>query len=86
MRALQLAGMSERTQKCYTRAVRELADFCEKTPEQINELELEDNVPKEHLYVGLTPFPDEALSTRRGLFSSRHLPSTKTGEKNVSRL
>ena len=27
MRALQLAGMSERTQQCYTRAVRQLVDF-----------------------------------------------------------
>jgi hypothetical protein len=42
MRALQLAGMSERTQQCYTRAVRQLVDFYEKTPEQISEPELED--------------------------------------------
>lgn len=42
MRALQLAGMSERTQQCYTRAVRQLVDFYEKTPDQISELELED--------------------------------------------
>lgn len=42
MRALQLAGMSERTQECYTRAVRQLVDFSNKTPDQISELELED--------------------------------------------
>ena len=42
MRALQLAGMSERTQQCYTRAVRQLVDFSNKTPDQISELELED--------------------------------------------
>jgi integrase/recombinase XerD len=42
MRALQLAGMSERTQECYTRAVRQLVDFYDKTPEQISEQELED--------------------------------------------
>ena len=28
MRALQLAGMSERTQQCYTRSVRQLFDYC----------------------------------------------------------
>jgi hypothetical protein len=27
MRALQLAGMSQRMQQCYTRAVRQLVDF-----------------------------------------------------------
>jgi integrase/recombinase XerD len=42
IRALQLAGMSERTQECYTRAVRQLVDFYGKTPDQINEPELED--------------------------------------------
>jgi len=42
MRALQLAGMSERTQECYTRAVRQLVDFYSKTPDQISEQELED--------------------------------------------
>jgi integrase/recombinase XerD len=42
MRALQLAGMSERTQQCYTRSVRMLVDFYNKTPDQITETELED--------------------------------------------
>lgn len=42
MRALQLAGMSERTQECYTRAVRQLVEFHEKTPDKINEQELQD--------------------------------------------
>ena len=42
MRALQLAGMSERTQQCYTRSIRMLVDFCGKTPDQISESELED--------------------------------------------
>jgi site-specific recombinase XerD len=42
MRALQLAVLSERTQECYTRAVRQLADFCGKTPDQISEKEMED--------------------------------------------
>jgi integrase/recombinase XerD len=42
IRALQLAGMSERTQQCYTRAVRQLVDFYDKTPDQITETELED--------------------------------------------
>jgi integrase len=36
MRALQLAGMSKRTQECYTRSVRMLADFYNKTPDQIS--------------------------------------------------
>jgi len=27
MRALKLAGMSERTQQCYTRSVRQMVDF-----------------------------------------------------------
>ena len=42
MRALQLAGMSERTQESYTRAVRMLVDFSGKTPDEITEPELED--------------------------------------------
>ena len=42
MRALQLAGMSERTQQCYTRSVRMLVDFYNKSPDQINEQELQD--------------------------------------------
>jgi site-specific recombinase XerD len=42
MRALQLAGMSERTQECYTRSVRKLVEFCDKTPDQISETELQD--------------------------------------------
>ena len=42
MRALQLAGMSERTQQCYTRAVRMLVDFYAKSPDKITERELQD--------------------------------------------
>ena len=42
MRALQLAGMSERTQECYTRSVRQMVDFYHKTPDKINEQELQD--------------------------------------------
>ncbi len=42
MRALQLAGMSTRTQQCYTRSVRMLVDFYGKTPDLINELQLQD--------------------------------------------
>lgn len=41
IKALQLAGMSERTQECYTRAVRMLVDFYHKTPDQISETELQ---------------------------------------------
>lgn len=41
MRALQLAGMSERTQQSYTRAVRQLVDFYKKTPDKVNEQELQ---------------------------------------------
>ena len=42
MRALQLAGMSERTQQCYTRSVRMLVDFYNKAPDQITEVQLQD--------------------------------------------
>jgi len=42
MRALKLAGMSERTQLCYTRSVRQIVDFYNKTPDLISEVELED--------------------------------------------
>lgn len=42
MRALRLAGKGERTQKCYTRAVRQLAQFYGKEPSEISETELED--------------------------------------------
>jgi len=40
MRALQLAGMSELTQQFYTRSVRILVDFYNKTPVQITEVQL----------------------------------------------
>ena len=42
MRALQLAGMSEPTQKGYTRSVRMLVEFLGKTPDLITENELQD--------------------------------------------
>ena len=42
MRALQLAGMSKRTQQCYTRSVRMLVDFYGKTPDLIDEQQLQD--------------------------------------------
>ncbi len=42
MRALQLAGMSKRTQQSYTRSVRMLVDFYGKTPDLISEQELQD--------------------------------------------
>ena len=42
MKALQLAGMSERTQECYTRSIRKLVDFYDKTPDRISEQELDD--------------------------------------------
>ncbi len=42
MRALQLAGMSERTQQAYTRSIRMLVDFYGKAPDRITEPELED--------------------------------------------
>jgi integrase/recombinase XerD len=42
MRALQLAGMSKRTQQWYTRSVRMLVDFYDKTPDQITEVQLQD--------------------------------------------
>ncbi len=40
--ALQLNGMSERTQQCYTRAVRQLVDFYDKTPDEISEEQLQE--------------------------------------------
>jgi site-specific recombinase XerD len=39
--ALQLNGKGERTQQAYTRALRQLVDFCGKPPEGISEAELE---------------------------------------------
>lgn len=40
--ALQLNGMSESTQKAYTRAVRQLVDFFDKTPDKIGEEQLQE--------------------------------------------
>jgi site-specific recombinase XerD len=37
---LQLAGMSERTQEVYVRAVRHLAEYCGKSPDKIDEEEI----------------------------------------------
>lgn len=42
MIALQLAEMIERTQRCYTSAVRMLVDFYAKTPDKVTERELQD--------------------------------------------
>lgn len=42
MKTLQLAGMSERTQESYTRSIRKLVDFYDKTPDCITKQELED--------------------------------------------
>ncbi|MCP3874877.1 MAG: tyrosine-type recombinase/integrase [Desulfobacteraceae bacterium] len=42
MRALQLAGMSERTCECYTRSIRQLVEFYGKTPDKLSEDELQD--------------------------------------------
>jgi site-specific recombinase XerD len=42
MRALQLAGMSKSTQDVYTRSVRMLVEFYDKTPDLITEKELQD--------------------------------------------
>lgn len=41
MTALQLNGKGEPTQKAYTRAVRMLCEFCNKTPDLISEAELQ---------------------------------------------
>lgn len=42
MKALQLAGLADRTQYSYTRDVRLLVEFCGKTPDLISEQELEE--------------------------------------------
>jgi site-specific recombinase XerD len=42
MRALQLAGKGARTQQAYTRSVRKLLEFFDKSPELISETELQD--------------------------------------------
>ncbi len=41
IKALQLAGMSKRTQQCYTRSVRMLVQHYDKTPDLITEDELQ---------------------------------------------
>ncbi len=42
IKALQLAGMSESTQECYTRSVRKLVDFYGIPPEKITEQQVQD--------------------------------------------
>lgn len=42
IKALQLAGMRESTQLCYTRSVRKLVDFYSITPEKITEQQVQD--------------------------------------------
>ena len=42
IKALQLGGMSKRTQQCYTRSVRMLVQHYDKTPELITEDELQE--------------------------------------------
>jgi len=40
--ALQLAGLSDRTQQCYTRSVRQLVGFYKQTPNKITEKQLQE--------------------------------------------
>ena len=42
MEALQLAGMSKGTQETYTRTIRQLVEFCSKTPDEITEQDLKE--------------------------------------------
>lgn len=42
IQTLQLAGMSQSTQECYARSVRQLIEYCGKTPDLISEEELQD--------------------------------------------
>ncbi|PIE53345.1 hypothetical protein CSA37_02055 [Candidatus Fermentibacteria bacterium] len=37
---IQLAGLSARTQECYVRSVKQLAEFCGKSPDRITETEI----------------------------------------------
>jgi hypothetical protein len=62
--ALQLNGKGERTQKAYTRALRQLVDFCRKPPAKISEAELE--APYVRLLVASTwrKFQDLGVTTR----------------------
>lgn len=46
MKALKLAGMSERAQECYTRSVRKLVDFHGKRPDLFSEEEWSSNTMK----------------------------------------
>jgi len=39
---IQLAGLSARTQVCYVRSVKQLAEFCKKPPDRITETEIRD--------------------------------------------
>lgn len=39
---IQLAGLSARTQECYVRSVKQLAEFCKKPPDRITETEIRD--------------------------------------------
>ena len=57
MRTLQLAGMSERTQQCYTRLARQLVDFCGKTPDKITDQELQDYFLTEKTTINGPPQP-----------------------------
>lgn len=52
MRALQLAGKGERTQDAYTRSVRKLVEFFNKTPDQISETEMQDCFKSGQRYSG----------------------------------
>ncbi len=42
IKALQLAGLSERTQHCYTRSVRQLVEFYKLSPKKITEQQVQD--------------------------------------------
>jgi integrase/recombinase XerD len=41
IKTLQLNGKGNRTQECYTRALRMLTEFCLKTPDLLSEEELQ---------------------------------------------
>jgi hypothetical protein len=70
MRALQLAGMSEPTQKGYTRSVRMLVDFYGKTPDLISEQELQDYFLHRKTSINGQPLPCASATAASSSFLS----------------
>ena len=80
--ALQLNGKGERTQQAYTRSVRMLSQFYDKTPNLLSEQELQDTFSTAK--TSITGLPRPCASAIAGYASTTRTYYTKVGTSSES--